>query len=408
MSVSVRHGANPLLEFDEIRLQCVLTTAHIKTGMSKLLAPTLRMLPSTLVRKRRELPLRGRVLVTKGSTVTANTLVAEAYREGELRIVRAAEELGVGPEEVTRCLKVRIGDAVRQGELIAEIHGLWGLLRTRVLSPMDGIIEFVSQATGHVGVRGSKDRIALQAYIDGVVAEVEDSRGVVIEARASFVQGIFGVGGERTGTLEMLDVPLDSSVTKSAIPMDVSGCVLVGGHSPSLEALREAASRGAVGFVTGSIDDTTLKEYVGYDIGVAITGDERISMTLIITEGFGAIPMNSRVDAILRNVDGKRVSINGATQVRAGAVRPEIIGVPTSIELHGRMTNSEDAASEGLTVGSLVRVIRVPYFGQRAVITALPRELERIETGASARVAKVTLEVDGSEVTVPRANLELA
>jgi transcription antitermination factor NusG len=72
------------------------------------------------------------------------------------------------------------------------------------------------------------------------------------------------------------------------------------------------------------------------------------------------------------------------------------------------MTNSEDAASEGLTVGSLVRVIRVPYFGQRAVITALPRELERIETGASARVAKVTLEADGSEVTVPRANLELA
>lgn len=376
--------------------------------MSKLLAPTLRLLPSTMVRKRRELPLRGHVLVTQGSTVNADTVVAEAYRDGELRIVRAAEELGVGPEEVTRCLRVKIGDVVRPGDLIAEVHGLWGLLKTRVLSPIGGTIEFVSEATGHIGVRGPKDRITLQAYIDGVVAEVDDSRGVVIEAQASFVQGIFGVGGERTGTLKILDVPLDCSVTASAIPKDVSGCVLVGGHSPSLDALREAASRGAVGFVTGSIDDTTLKEYVGYDIGVAVTGDERISMTLIITEGFGAIPMNSRVDAILRSVDGKRVSINGATQVRAGAVRPEIIGVPTSLEPHDRMTNSEDAASEGLRVGSLVRVIRVPYFGERAVITALPRELERIETGASARVAKVKLETDGREVTVPRANLELA
>lgn len=376
--------------------------------MAKLLAPTLRIVPSTTVRKRRELPLRGNVLVTQGSVVTADTVVAEAYREGELRIVRAAEELGVAPEEVTRCLKVTIGDVVRMGGLVAEIHGLWGLLKTRVLSPIDGTVEFVSEATGHIGVRGPKDRITLQAYIEGVVAEVDDGRGVVIETQASFVQGIFGVGGERTGALQMLDVPLDCSVTKSAIPLDVSGRILVGGHSPTLEALREAASRGAVGFVTGSIDDTTLKEYVGYDIGVAVTGDERISMTLIITEGFGRIPMNSRVEAILRSIDGKRVSINGATQVRAGAVRPEIIGVPTSLELNDRIATSEDAADQGLRVGSLVRVIRVPYFGQRAVITALPRDLERIETGASARVAMVKLEADGKEVRVPRANLELA
>lgn len=376
--------------------------------MSKLLAPTLRMLPSTLVRKRRELPLRGRVLVTQGSVVTADTVVAEAYRDGELRIVRAAEELGVGPEEVTRCLRVEIGAVVRQGELIAEIYGLWGLLKTRVLSPIDGTIEFVSQATGHIGVRGPQDRISLRAYIDGVVAEVDEGRGVVVEAQASFVQGIFGVGGERVGVLRMLDIPLDCSVTTSCIPTDVSGRVLVGGHSPSLEALREAASRGAVGFVTGSIDDATLKEYVGYDIGVAITGYEQVPMTLIITEGFGVLPMNSRVDEIMRGVSGNRVSINGATQVRAGAVRPEIIGVPSSLQVSDRASGPEQAVSEGLQIGSLVRVIRVPYFGKRAVITALPRELERIETGASARVAKVKLETDGKEVTVPRANLELA
>jgi hypothetical protein len=172
--------------------------------------------------------------------------------------------------------------------------------------------------------------------------------------------------------------------------------------------LQTAASRGAVGFVTGSIDDTTLKDYVGYDIGVAVTGDEPVPMTLIITEGFGAIAMNSRVNEILRGVNGARVSINGATQVRAGAVRPEIIGVPVSVASAGIETNSEEALNEGLRVGSVVRVIRVPYFGQRAVITDLPRELERIETGACARVAKVRLAADGTEVLVPRANLELA
>lgn len=376
--------------------------------MSKLLAPTLRLLPSTIVRKRRELPLRGKVLVSQGDTVTADTVIAEAYREGELRIVRAAEELGVLPENVQGCLLVAIGERVRSGQVIAEIKGLWGLLKTSVLSPIEGSVEFVSPATGHIGVRGPHDRIALSAYIDGVVAEVEEGRGVVLEARASFIQGIFGVGGERAGVLKMLDIPLDCRVTPSSIPQEVSGCVLVGGHSPTREALEMAASRGAIGFVTGSIDDTTLKDYVGYDIGVAVTGDEEVPMTLIITEGFGAIAMNSRVSEILCCVNGSRVSINGATQVRAGAVRPEIIGLPVSDASTSHPTNSEEALVEGLRVGCVVRIIRVPYFGQRAVITDLPRELERIETGACARVAKVRLAVGGAEVLVPRANLELA
>lgn len=376
--------------------------------MTKPLAPTLRMVPSTVVRRRRDLPLRGRVLVSPGATVSADSVVAEAYRDGELRIVRAAEALGVRPEEVAKYLRFAIGDSVKQGDVIAEIQGLWGLLKTKVVSPIEGSIEFVSAATGHIGVRGPKDRLTLTAYLDGTIAEVEPERGVVVEARASFVQGIFGVGGERVGVLKLLGIPLDRKVTKECIPADVGGCVLVGGHSPTLDALQEASSRGAVGFVTGSIDDATLKEYVGYDIGVAITGDEPVPMTVIITEGFGAIPMNARVEAILRDVNGKRVSINGATQVRAGAVRPEIIGAPSAAQQANGASGSEESMSEGLRVGSVVRVIRVPYFGQRAVITALPRELERIDTGASARVARLKLELDGREVTVPRANVEIA
>ncbi len=375
--------------------------------MSKPLAPTLRMLPSTTVRKRRELPLRGRVLVSKGAVVASDTIVAEAYRDGELRIVRAAEDLGVVPADVEKYLRFSIGDVVRRGDIIAEIHGLWGLLKTHVLSPIDGSIEFVSSATGHIGVRGPKNRITLAAYLGGVIAEVDPDRGVVVEAHASFVQGIFGVGGEHVGTLAMLDVPIHREVTAADIPINAKNAVLVGGHSPSIEALRLAASRGAVGFVTGSIDDATLKEYVGYDIGVAITGDEPVPMTLIVTEGFGVIPMNSRVEGILRAVSGKIVSINGATQVRAGAVRPEIIGAPSTAVPGEDMGARDEISSEGLRIGGVVRIIRVPYFGQRAVILDLPRGLERIETGASARVARLRLDLDGSEVTVPRANLEI-
>ena len=64
---------------------------------------------------------------------------------------------------------------------------------------------------------------------------------------------------------------------------------------------------------------------LGYDLGVAITGHEDIRPTLIITEGFGQIAMAGRTYELLAANAGRRASANGATQIRAGVLRPEII-----------------------------------------------------------------------------------
>lgn len=371
--------------------------------MSQLFTPGLQISAATKVVKRRDLPLKGRVLVSVGDRVSSNTIVAEADRDGELRIVRVADELGIPSNEVSSCMKVSVGESVSEEQCIAEARGLWGLFTTKVLSPMSGTVEFVSSATGHVGIRAPKKTIQLSAYIDGVVSSVAEGRGVVIEETATFVQGIFGVGGERVGVVRMLQVPPDAAVGANDIPDDVQGAILVGGHSPSIEALRKAQSLGAVGFVTGSIDDTTLCQFVGYDIGVALTGDEPISMTLIVTEGFGRIPINHRILEVLSRITGLPASMSGATQVRAGALRPEIISRPS---LEGASADRDK--SYGLEVGSRVRLIRVPYFGLHGVVTALPTELVQIETGAYARVAHVCVAGHVAAVIVPRANLEMA
>jgi hypothetical protein len=374
--------------------------------MSVSLTPGLRCSPAIYIEKRRDLPVRGRVLVKVGERVTAQSVVAEAEREGELRLVRVAETLGLAPSDALSRIRVKQGDLVKRGDLLAELKGLWGLLRTTVESPIDGQVEFISHATGHIAIRAPVTRLALTAYIDGIVKRVEPERGVVIGTEATFVQGIFGVGGERDGTVRILSIAPDQIVSASDIPEGCAGEILVGGRSPRIEALRCAAERGAVGFVTASIDDATLRDYVGYDIGIALTGDEPVPMTLIITEGFGSIAMNPRVIELLGAVAGARASINGATQVRAGALRPEIIAPPS--DTAGGEGRAKEQDQAGLTVGSIVRVIRVPYFGLRAEILELPRELTVIETGAMARVAKARLIESGQVVTVPRANLELA
>ncbi len=372
--------------------------------MGSLFSPGLAVSSRHTVQKRRELPIKGEILVRQGERVTGDTVVARAELEGELRIVRVAESLGVSPEEVHKALRVSIGQQVEAGQTLAEIQGLWGLFRSSVSAPTAGTVEFVSASTGHLGLRAAPKLLTLSAYISGTVFAVEDQRAVVIESEATFVQGIFGVGGEKTGRLKLLDVSPDAAVTEADLPREAQGLVLVGGRSPTPQALAEASKRGAVGFVTGSISGETLRQYLGYDIGIALTGDEAVPMTVIVTEGFGDIAMGERVLATLRAVDGEPASINGATQVRAGAQRPEVIAPASNARAGAEARTREDGA--GLRVGARVRIIRVPHFGSAGTVSGMPHNLVKIGTGAWARVLEVTL-VNGAVITVPRANVEL-
>jgi hypothetical protein len=155
--------------------------------------------------------------------------------------------------------------------------------------------------------------------------------------------------------------------------------------------------------VIGGFDDQDLREFLGYDLGVAITGSEEKGLTLVVTEGFGEIPMANRTFELLKGCEGRKVSVSGATQIRAGVLRPEIIA-PRLSEAAPR--EAADGAHEaGLEIGSLIRVIRQPYFGRLGKVTALPAELTALETEAKVRV----LEVDfgNSRALLPRANVEM-
>lgn len=376
--------------------------------MSRVLVPSLTISPEVMVRKQRLLPIAGRVLVSVGQRVEPQTIVAESERPGELHIIRASDSLNLTPSETLRHVVVQEGMSVQQGDALAEVSSLWGLFSSKVVAPVSGVIEFITPATGHIGLREPARTIAVNAYMHGVVETVHDQRGVTIVSSAMFVQGIFGVGGEQHGTVHILDVPNEKAVREEDIPEHCMDKILIGGRSPSIEALRCAQSRGAVGFITASIDDRVLSQYIGFDIGIALTGDEDLSMTLIITEGFGDIALNPRIRTLLEVAHNREASINGATQVRAGALRPELI---VSHESKGEVAGEHISDCEGQTsrldIGSTVRMIRVPYFGKYGTVVSLPKELMPLETGAMARVALVQLIDSDKQVVVPRANIEL-
>ena len=197
----------------------------------------------------------------------------------------------------------------------------------------------------------------------------------------------------------------DQTLSEDRLQAGLRGRVVVGGARITGAAIRRAAELGVSALVGGGIDDQDLKDILGYDLGVAVTGTEAIGTTVIVTEGFGDIAMAGRTFDLLQQHAGKDVSVNGATQIRAGVMRPEII---ICLDRHAAK-NEEIASVSGdgtLAAGSSVRIIREPYFGWLGTVSGLPQELQTLESGSKARVVQVRL-ADGRELIVPRANVEL-
>lgn len=364
--------------------------------------PGLKIKGSELIQKSRMLPIEGEVLLKQGDVVEYDTVVAQSFIPGDPRMINISESLGIDISDLERCLVKKIGDSVEKGDIIAKDIALFGLIKRFVYAPVSGVIESISLITGQTTLRETPIPIEVRAYIPGVVTEIVPKKGAVIEVSAAILQGIFGIGGEIHGKLAIAVTSPNEVLTDDMILPEHSGNVVVGGALITGAAFKKAVELGVTGLICGGIEIDDLIEILGEDIGVAITGEEELGLTLIITEGFGELAMSNRAFNLLRRLEGKQASINGTTQIRAGVLRPELI-IP-----HSESTEQSDGqdVSSGMKLGTLLRIIREPYFGKIATVTSLPVKLQKVESGSSVRVVEVELD-DGNLVLIPRANVEV-
>jgi hypothetical protein len=287
--------------------------------------------------------------------------------------------------------------------LLAQNIFLFGLIKKRVYSQIDGTIEHISDVSGRVILRGAPIPIEIRAYITGEIVGVMPNEGVMIETPASFLQGIFGVGGESYGVIQMAVDTMNEPLTPERISSEYKGKIIIGGSCVTADAMKKSVETGVVGIVVGGMRGLDLKEFLGYEIGVAITGEEDCGVAVIVTESFGEMPMAEHTFNMLKELEGKIASINGATQIRAGVLRPEII-VPTR-KVVARTASGEELDA-GMTPGTRVRAIRAPYFGKLGFVRDLPAGLQKLETESMARVVEVEFD-DGNGAIIPRANIEI-
>lgn len=361
--------------------------------------PGLTVTRHTVVRKTRRLPLPGQVLRAVGDRVTSGDVVARTELPGKVHLMNLATALGLMPDELAARLVVKPGGALARGTVIAEHKTFFGLFTSRATSPIVGTLESVSEVTGQAILREPPVPVEVRAYVDGRVVEIIPGEGVVVETEAALVQGIFGLAGEVNAPLVVVARRPDQVLDAADLLPEHRGKVVLGGARVTLAAMRRAMELGVAAVVCGGFAYHDVKELLGYDVGVAVTGNEPLATTLVVTEGFGDIAMATATYELLAGLAGKVASVCGATQIRAGVIRPEVV-VPGATA-----AGAEEEAAHGLELGAPVRCIRAPYFGRIGTVSALPVELATMPSETRVRVLEVDLGTE--KIVVPRANVEV-
>lgn len=371
--------------------------------MSRTYTPGLKILNHTTLLKTRQLPLKGDVHCKVGDDVTPDTIIASTKIPGNVHMVNIANILNIEPEMVPECMLVKVDKEIEKNQIIAESKGIFGLFKSQVKSPITGTLGNISNVTGQCIVLEPPVPIEVNAYTSGKVIKVIPDEGLVLETQCAMVQGIIGIGGETQGEIFMGVGTPEEEISTENINESHLGKILIGGSTISLEAFNKASKMGVGAVVVGGFNYSDLSSILGYTLGVAITGSEEINTTLVVTEGFGKISMANRTFKLLKSFEGQLASINGATQIRAGVIRPEII--ITNVSMKGEASKLDDT-DLAIHEGSLVRIIRDPFFGWVGTVKSLPPELTKMESETMVRIAEIEFS-DGEVFTIPRANLEM-
>lgn len=334
---------------------------------------------------------RGRILVRE-----------EAKSARPVEVVNVARQLEVWPALVRMHMRYKEGDEVRQGSILAASPGAMSM--DYVYAPVGGIIERIDAHTGNVYIVRPTKITQVTAYIPGVVESVVPERGGIVRGTGLTINGVYGVGGEAWGQLVVPVSAPDQVLEENQLTAEHGGSVVVAGALVTAGVLDRAREIGVAGLIAGGIHQGDMVRWVGQEMTGTVTGEEDADLTLVLIEGFGRMPLQGHLFSLLRQFEGKMASLNGRTQVRAGAIRPEVIISLTDGEARD-VTRGSIMGGE-LEVGLTVRILRGPYFGRWGQVIGMPDEPVAMESEAVLPVARVKLDT-GEETVVARDNLEI-
>lgn len=349
-----------------------------------MLAPVTHILPITTVRRKRTLPIPGRVIVRRGQKVSATEVVAEAKLAPEHLLLDFGRGLGLNRDLADDQLQVKAGALVEQGDVLA---GPVGLAKRVMRAPRNGRV--VLARDGLVLLELDSPRYELKAGLPGTVIELLGDRGVVIEATGGLVQGVWGNGHIDSGLMVSLAATPDDLLTAGKLEVGLRGSIVLAGHCEDASALEAAAGLPLRGLVLASLSSTLVPLA------------ESQPFPIMILEGVGQLPINSAVFKILGTGERREAALNAEPWDRFKGSRPELV-IP--LPAAGELPLPRDA--EIFTPGQRVRVLRTPHRGEIGTLVDVRPGFAVLPSGVRAPSGEVRLE-SGVSAVLPLANLEV-
>lgn len=369
----------------------------------------LRIEKDVIIRIFRTLTGKGKISVSEGAEVIPSDIIGTANIASGFRIISLAEVLSVAPNQVEKYLRRSLGQRIFKGELLAYKSG-WILGGKKiVLSPTDGVLDFLNPQTGELKMTFLPKKMDLPSGVYGIVESVNSEKGlVIIRTQASIIHGIFGSGKIRDGTLQSISRK-DELISKSMISPSLDGKVLIGGGLIFKDAISAAISAGVSGIISGGIN---AKDYRSMASGRLIFPkklENDIGVSLVICEGFGSIPLGEDIYELLKSYDGRFISLDGNKSIinlpsfqSSSISRVKKTKLPP---LQNGNLSDESTPFVDLEKGCKVRVIGNSYLGEQGEIVALDQTETILPSSIKAFLA--TIKTKSRKIKVPVANLEV-
>lgn len=353
---------------------------------------------------------KGQLSVQVGQQVEPADIIGNSTISSGFRILNLSKLLDVSPKDVQKYLARGLNQRIYQGELLALRKGSFLSTQKMVISPTDGILDFLNNQTGELRIAFIPKEVKLPAGVYGIVEKIDGERGiVVIKTQASRIYGLAGSGKNRDGILHILGTP-DSLVSKSEVGVKYDSNILVGGSLFFKDAISAAISSGVEGLITGGIDAADYKKMAGGRLVFPTKLDNDIGIGVVVCEGFGSIPIGEDIFEQLKQYEGKFVFIDGnkalinlPSTTSASLTRIKNTHLPEFEKNLNQLTTLRENAV--LKVGQKVRVVGNAYPAEIGKLVAIDESATLLPSGIKTNLA--TVEGSRRKIQVPVANLEI-
>ena len=349
-----------------------------------MLAPLLHILPLTTIVRERLLPVAGNVTVHTNQKVSPTDVIAEATWAREHVLIDVASVLRISISAADRLLRCKVGDMLPPG---AEVAVGQGLFPKSVRTPKEGRV--VAAGGGQVLLETGDTSMQLRAGLPGTVVQIITDRGVIIQTAGALIQGVWGNGRIDTGLMVNMAEKPDGVLSAARLDVSLRGSVILGGICKDAEALQAAAEISLRGLILSSLFPSLLP----------LAGQMRFP--IVVTDGFGALPMNSAAYRLLSTNAKREVTLNAEAYDRYSGARPEVI-IPLPVSQEPPLPRDVEAFAPGQTV----HMRRPPSLGAIGTLVSLRPGQTLLTSGLRVPAADVKMET-GETVIVPLVNLEV-